>query len=61
MELVLPMYNAHPYFSLKNLGKRYSLYMTKYSSQFNVNTQIGEISNICLFMDPPDPGSLNKK
>ena len=21
MELVLPMYNAHPYFSLKNLGK----------------------------------------
>ena len=22
MELVLPMYNAHPYFSLKNLGKK---------------------------------------
>ena len=21
MELVLPMYNAHPYFSLKNVGK----------------------------------------
>ena len=21
-ELVLPMYNAHPYFSLKNLGKK---------------------------------------
>ena len=21
MELVLPMYNVHPYFSLKNLGK----------------------------------------
>ena len=21
MELVLPMYNAHPYFSLENLGK----------------------------------------
>ena len=21
MELVLPMYNAYPYFSLKNLGK----------------------------------------
>ena len=22
MELVLPMYNAHPYFCLKNLGKK---------------------------------------
>ena len=22
MELVLPMFNAHPYFSLKNLGKK---------------------------------------
>ena len=22
MELVLPVYNAHPYFSLKNLGKK---------------------------------------
>ena len=22
MELALPMYNAHPYFSLKNLGKK---------------------------------------
>ena len=22
MELVLPMHNAHPYFSLKNLGKK---------------------------------------
>ena len=22
MELVLPMYNAHPYFSFKNLGKK---------------------------------------
>ena len=22
MELVLPMYNAHPYFSLKSLGKK---------------------------------------
>ena len=21
MELILPIYNAHPYFSLKNLGK----------------------------------------
>ena len=30
MELVLPMYNAHPYFPLKNLGKKCALYMPKY-------------------------------
>ena len=29
MELVPPMYNAHPYFSLKNLGKKYALYTVK--------------------------------
>ena len=32
MELVLPMYNVHPYFPLKNLGKKYALYMAKYST-----------------------------
>ena len=32
MELVLSMYNAHPYFSLKNLGKRCTLYMAKCSN-----------------------------
>ena len=26
-ELVLPMYNAHPYFSLKNSGKKSAHYM----------------------------------
>ena len=26
MELVLPMHNAHPYFSLKNLGKKSAHY-----------------------------------
>ena len=26
MELVLPMYNAHPYLSLKNLGKNSAYY-----------------------------------
>ena len=26
-ELVLPMYNVHPYFSLKNLGKNSVHYM----------------------------------
>ena len=30
-ELVLPMYNVHPYFSLKNLGKKSALYTVKYS------------------------------
>ena len=30
MELVLPMYNEHPYFFLKYLGKKYALYMAKY-------------------------------
>ena len=31
MKLVLPMHNAHPYFSLKNLGKKkFALYMAKY-------------------------------
>ena len=29
-ELVLPMYNVHLYFSLKNLGKKCALYMAKY-------------------------------
>ena len=32
MKLILPMYNAHPYFSLKNLGKKYTLYMAKYGN-----------------------------
>ena len=30
MELVLPMYNVHPYFSLNNLGKKCALHMGKY-------------------------------
>ena len=29
-ELVLPMYNGHPYFSLKNLGKKCAFYTAKY-------------------------------
>ena len=32
IELVLPMYNAHPYFSNKNLSKKCALYMAKYSN-----------------------------
>ena len=29
MKLVLPMYNAHPYFSLKNLGKNVHIIHSK--------------------------------
>ena len=29
-ELVLPMYNVHPYFSLKNVGKKVCMYTAKY-------------------------------
>ena len=32
MKLARPMYNAHPYFSLKNLGKKCALYTAKYSN-----------------------------
>ena len=32
MELVLPMYNAHHYLSLKNQAKKYTLYTAKYGS-----------------------------
>ena len=32
MELVLPMYNVHTYFSLKNLGKKCTLYTAKYGT-----------------------------
>ena len=34
MKLVLPMYNVHPYFSLKNLGKKCALYEAKCSVFF---------------------------
>ena len=36
MELVLPMYNVHPYFYLKNLGQKCELYMAKYRHFLNV-------------------------
>ena len=32
MKLVLPMYNAHLYFSLKNLAKKCALYTAKYGN-----------------------------
>ena len=32
MESVLPMYNAHPYFSLKSLGKKMHIIHNKYST-----------------------------
>ena len=48
MELVLPIYNTHPYFSPKTLGKNCALYMAKYgkftmlmiSVQLTTNLQI---------------------
>ena len=40
MELVLPMYDVHPYFSLKHLGKKCTLYLAKYGKH---------ISRICLY------------
>ena len=33
--IIIPMYNVHPYFSLKNLGKKYALYMAKYGTSLN--------------------------
>ena len=36
MELVLPMYNVHPYFSLKNLEKRGTLYTAKYCMYIDI-------------------------
>ena len=35
MELILPTYNVPPYFSLKNLDKKYALYMAKYGTSLN--------------------------
>ena len=35
MELVPPMCNVHPYFSLKNLGKKYCI-LTHYTHQNTV-------------------------
>ena len=34
---VLSMFNVHPYFSLKNLGKMYALYTAKYG-KLNIPT-----------------------
>ena len=43
MELVLLMYNAHPYFSLKNLGKKKcTLYRAKYSIGWNYSADQGD-------------------
>ena len=40
MELLLPMYNVHPYFSLKDLGKKYTLYTAKYSNSWLLSSDI---------------------
>ena len=41
MESVRPMYNAHPYFSLKNRGNKCTLYMAKYSNKIEKLKQSG--------------------
>ena len=39
-ELVLPMYNAHPYFSLKNLGKKVHIIHSRTQSTYSQVPQI---------------------
>ena len=43
MKLEPPMYIVHPYSSLKNLGKKCSLYMEKYdnNSLNGINSRLG--------------------
>ena len=45
MELVLPMYNVHPYFSLKNLGKKVSIIHGKYGIQYIFH----EVKKDCIY------------
>ena len=42
MELVLPMYNVHPYFSLKNLGKNCTLYTAKYGTSVHEKVLVSQ-------------------
>ena len=48
-ELVLPTYNAYPYFSLKNLGKKYALHMAKYGNFVNMD-RFGNIFSYLPFL-----------
>ena len=40
MELVLPMYNMHPYFSLRNLGKKVCIIYGKIWSHIDQGIRI---------------------
>ena len=46
MELVLPTYNAHLYFPLKNLGKKCTLYMAKYDNSIFVEASFFQLYKI---------------
>ena len=50
MELVLPMYNVHPYFSLKTLGKRVSIIHSKiwYIKRYNANKDSAYITQYII-------------
>ena len=58
------MYNAPPYFSLKNLGEKYVLYMAKYGTSEKQNGVISSLtgqnleSGILQGTDPHCPGGL---
>ena len=55
MELVLPMYNVHPYFSLKNLGKEVCII---HSNTVYVSTSLIRSNLSCSFVTPnPSPAA----
>ena len=46
------MYNVHPYFPLKNLAKKYTLYMARYSKPQDQNDEFetNEVTKECTYM-----------
>ena len=56
MELVLPIYNAHPHFSLKNVGK--SAHYTQWNTELAgyLYPEISQVNVLCIvFLDLPKP------
>ena len=49
-DLVLPIYNAHPYFPPQNLSKKCLLYMTKYGSLIGKSLAGFQIKFYCIFL-----------
>ena len=59
MDLALSMYNAHPYFPFKNLGKKCTLYTAKYGVCFRHAIISNFISLPWVLLSPPKgPGWL---